>query len=100
MHLFTLSWLYSSKQHRFYFALAATFVGVQAQDDAKSVDGENKTEQPALDKDATNKSDTSVDSTSNGSSTRTNSSGGNNTLSTPPATPVDTTRKDRKPEDK
>ena len=82
------------------FALAATFVSVQAQDDAKSVDGEKKTEQPALDKDATNKSTTGVDTTSSGSSTGGSSTSGDNTLSTPPATPVDTTRKDRKPEDK
>lgn len=79
------------------FALAATFVSVQAQDDAKSVEGENKTEQSTLDTDATKKSATSVDTTSSGSSTGTNSTSGDKTL-TPAATPVDTTRRDKKPE--
>jgi hypothetical protein len=80
-------------------ALAAAFMTVQAQDDAKSVSEENKTEQPTLDKDAKQPSSTSVDSTSTGTPSGSNSSSSDKTLTTP-TTPVDTTRKDRKPEDK
>ncbi len=80
-------------------ALVAGFMTVQAQDDSKSVGGENKTEQPTLGTDDEKKSSTTVDTTTTGTPAGTTTPSGDKTLTTP-TTPVDSTRKDRKPEDK
>jgi hypothetical protein len=82
----------------FTFALVAGFMTAQAQDDSKSTSGDTQT-QPKTETSPTKKSDEKMDKSSDDAKSTSGAGTTTDTTLSAPTTPVDTTRRDRKPEE-